>query len=185
LIVLSIGAYVNGSVPTKTITSITIGGVSAPFQTMTHNGNFYFQTTTLAYVKITGGTTTDIDINFGPSGNGTPANVNVGVWRIQNNTSDTPYQVNTNESGSNTQTMTFTSLPTNSVGVMGISYDTIRTSNPSWTNATGRYITTRELGKYAGGDFTSVGGGNLTITTTWSSGGGGGNDIKTLGMSWN
>jgi hypothetical protein len=183
LIALHIGTYVNGIVPTKTITGVTINGVSASLQTITHNGDFNFATTTLAYARITSGTTATIDIQFG-DGAGTPANINVGVWRIQNNTSDTPYQTQTNRSGSNTQTMTFTSLPTNSVGIMGIAYGSSRTSSPSWTNATGRYTSTIELAKYAAGDFTSVGGGNLTITTTWSTSGPGGNDIKTLGMAW-
>jgi hypothetical protein len=183
LIVLHIGTYVNGAVPTTTISGVTIGGVSASFQTITHNGDFNFATTTLAYARITSGTTADIVVDY-KQNSGFPANIYIGVWRIQNNTSDIPYQTQTNRSGSKTQTMTFTSLPTNSVGIMGIAYGSSRTSNPSWTNATSRYNSTIELAKYAGGDFTSVGGGNLTITTTWSTGGPGGNDIKTLGMAW-
>lgn len=181
LIVLSVGVYVDGAVPTKTITGITINGLSTTFQTLTHNGNLYFATQTLAYVRITSGTTADIVISFG-GGNGTPANCNVGVFRIQNNISDTPNQTAQGESGSNTQSFTLTSLPPNSVGVMGISQWYER-NGPSVTNATNQYTTVRESGKYSAANFTSVGGGNLTITNTYSNAPGG-NDVRTLIYAW-
>jgi hypothetical protein len=180
LIALHIGTYVNGIVPTKTITGVTINGVSATFSTSTHSGDFSFWTTTIAYARITSGTTATIDIQFG-DGAGTPANINVGVWRIQNNTSDTPYQIQVNTVNSNTQSITFTSLPTNSVGLVGIGYSNNR-SLTSWTNATSRYNTLRELAQYAAGDFTSVSGGDLTITNTYTSGDG--SNPKTRGVAW-
>ena len=182
LIVLSVGTYVDGATPTKSISGITINGVSATFTTAGHSGNFYFGTQTLAYVRITAGTTADIVVSFG-TGNGTPANCNVGVFRIQNNLSDTPYQqIGPGENGSNTQTFTLTSLPQNSVGVMGITQFYTR-NGPSVSNATAQYTTTRELGKYTAANFTSVGGGNLTITNTYTNAPGG-NDVKTIIISW-
>jgi hypothetical protein len=149
------------------VSSVIIGGITASFQQLGHAGNFPKTNITLAYARITSGTTADIVVNFGSSVN----NCSVGVWRIQNNTSDTPYQVKSYQTfSSGTYTLSFTSLPTNSVGIVGLITSTAPTT---FTNATLEY----NYGAY----FTAPGGGNLTISNSYSTMGGA---ARALGMAW-
>lgn len=178
LIVLAIGTYVDGAIPPKTITGVTIGGVSATFEA----AGYQYGQQYLAWARVSSGTTANVIISFG-SGNGTPASCNIGVWRIQNNISDTPYQTKTYDDTSNTQTFPFTSLSANTVGVMGITWDQIQNPGVTWTNATGRYgVQLESLGqRYGGGDFTTAIGGDITVTTTYS---GTGVAKKGIGKVW-
>ena len=162
--------------------TITIGGVSA-----TIAGDSYAGTgapnisTIIAYARITSGTTANISITY-------PANqtrIGIGVWRIQNNISDTPIQVQKSAANSGTgRSITFTSLGINDLGICAQTNGTQGTSM-TWTNATEDYDS--DIGspagtRISGASFITSSSGNRTITTTHSNSS---QAITLLGVVWN
>jgi hypothetical protein len=161
--------------------TITIGGVSATIAGDSYAGTSPYISTIIAYARITGGTTANISITY-------PANqtrIGIGVWRIQNNISDTPIQVQ--KSGANSGTglsITLTGLTSNNLGVCAQTNGTQGTSM-TWTNATEDYDS--DIGspagtRISGASFITSSSGNRTITTTHSNST---QAITLLGVVWN
>jgi hypothetical protein len=161
--------------------TITIGGVSATIAGDSYSGTSPYISTIIAYARITGGTTANISITY-------PANqtrIGIGVWRIQNNISDTPIQVQ--KSGANSGTglsITLTGLTSNNLGVCAQTNGTQGTSM-TWTNATEDYDS--DIGspagtRISGASFITSSSGNRTITTTHSNST---QAITLLGVVWN
>jgi hypothetical protein len=152
---------------TRTISSVSINGTTSTIasQITAGPGIGAFTTAGVAYLRITGGTTANISITF----SGAMLRAAIGVWRIQNNISDTPVQTQTNSANSGTGlTINFTSLTTNNVAVCANTVG-IETSSVSWTNATVRYNQAIAAGtntRVSGADFTTTSSGNRTVSTS-------------------
>ena len=159
LIVVLVHTQLSG----PSISSATIGGLSATIAVQissTDVGN------AIIYRRITTGTTATISITFTV----TQGACGIGVYRIQNNKSDTPFQTQSDRNNfvQPNASFTFTSLPTNTIGVVGNSLFGNRTT--TWTNATEQYDQnlTAQL-SFSGANFKTTASGNRTITETFSS----------------
>jgi hypothetical protein len=148
------------------VPTITIGGVSATIAGDSYSGNNNPNISTIiAYARITSGTTANISITY-PSNQ---TRLGIGVWRIQNNISDTPIQVKTSAANSGTGlSITLTGLTSNNLGVCAQTNGTQGTSF-TWTNATENYDT--DIGspagtRISGASFITSSSGNRTITTS-------------------
>ena len=152
---------------TRTISSVSINGTSATIasQITAGPGVGAFTIAGVAYLRITGGTTANVSITFSAA----VSRAAIGVWRIQNNISDTPIQTQTNSANSGTGlTLNFTSLTTNNVAVCANTVG-IESASVSWTNATVRYnqaISTGINTRVSGADFTTTSSGNRTVSTS-------------------
>jgi hypothetical protein len=145
------------------LSSVTIGGVNA---TITQNlkfagagGNAYYNA--VAYA-VTTASTNNIVVNWSSG----MLNCGIGVWTITNYQSTTPEYT----SGYTTTATTTMALTTSSLtaGSVGVATHTFADDNftASWTGAAKDYQVTIEGTPMAGGDFTSAGGGTITITMT-------------------
>jgi hypothetical protein len=139
--------------------SLTVNGVSATYQEQSNTGVL----SALAYIRITGGTTATIVAGYNLSMN----NCSIGIWRIQNNISDTPYQTKTINQTSTPQTWAFTSLSANTCGVISL-IDGYQSNSASWTNATGNFSNTVELNKNYGASFFQSTSGDRTVSSATS-----------------
>jgi hypothetical protein len=162
--------------------TITIGGISATIAGDSYSGTGSPNISTIiAYVRITSGTTANISITY-PA---TQTRIGIGVWRIQNNISDTPIQVQKSAANSGTgRSITFTSLGINDLGICAQTNGTQGTSM-TWTNATEDYDS--DIGspagtRISGASFITSSSGNRTITTTHSNSA---QAITLLGVVWN
>jgi hypothetical protein len=108
----------------------------------------------------------------------------VGIYRINNNSSDTPYQGKTASAISGTGlSMSFTSLPSNSV-IISLQTNGLDTAGPiTWTNATSVYDLSLGTGttRVTGASSSVAGGGNLTISTSHTNST---QPIVLLGAAW-
>jgi hypothetical protein len=150
----------------NSISSVTINGAAATIaiqQTATIPANSNVLTG-IAYGRITG-TTATVVVNYGNN----QGRCLIGVWRINNNNSDTP--ISTNSSSAilgTTLSINLTNTSLTNVGVIGETNGTQATT-VSFTNATARYNSAVEnLSQAAGGDYTTTTSGTRTITTTFS-----------------
>jgi hypothetical protein len=162
--------------------TITIGGVSATIAGDSFSGNNSPNISTLiAYARITSGTTANISITY-PSAQ---TRIGIGVWRIQNNISDTPIQVQKSAANSGTGlSITLTGLTSNNLGVCAQTNGTQGTSM-TWTNATEDYDS--DIGspagtRISGASFITSSSGNRTITTSHTNSS---QAITLLGVVWN
>jgi hypothetical protein len=167
----------------RTISSVSINGNAATIasQIAAGPGSLAYTTTGVAYLRITGGTTANISITF----SGAVSRSAIGIWRIQNNISDTPIQTQTNSANNGTGlTINFTSLTTNNVAVCANTVG-IETSSVSWTNATVRYNQAIAAGantRVSGADFTTTSSGNRTVITSNANSG---QPLTLVGVVWN
>ena len=152
----------------RTLTSVSINGVSATIASQINAGTsppFAGNTNTgLVYLRVTGGTTANITITYSSSVN----RCGIGVWRIQNNISDTPIQSQTVQQNTGTGlTITFTGLSTNNIGICAQTNGTY-TTPITWTNATEDYDF--DFGAFtfqiSGADFITTIAGNRTVSTS-------------------
>ena len=150
----------------QTLTGATIGGVTATIATQIISSlSASYTGVAIIYARLTSGTTANISLNF----TGNLLRVATGVWRIQNNTSDTPVQSQTASGATVTGlTMTFTGLTSGSAGVCATTVG-VNGIRVTWTNATERYD--QDLGStgFSGADFLTISSGDRTVSTTHSS----------------
>ena len=178
LIAVSVHAEAPSGV--RSITTATINGVAATIASQLVQGTTQPTTTGIIYLRVTAGTTADISITFTAA----PSRCGIGVWRIQNNISDTPLQSQTAGLNSGTGlTITFTSLTTNNVGVCAETNGTDTTSM-TWTNATEQYDVSLGAGttRMSGADFITVSSGNRTVSTSFVNSA---QPITLVGVVWN
>lgn len=162
--------------------TITIGGVSATIAGDSYSGNNNPNTSTLiAYARITTGTTANISITYPAS----QTRIGIGVWRIQNNISDTPIQVQKSAANSGTGlSITLTGLTANNLGICAQTNGTQGTTM-TWTNATEDYdydIGSPAGTRISGASFITSSSGNRTITTSHTNST---QAITLLGVVWN
>lgn len=163
LVVVSIHSENN---TTATISSVTINGSAASIavQRVGTSANSY-ATSGIAYGRITG-TTATIVVTFSAG----RARCLIGVWRIDNNISDTPISSNSNAASSGTGLSI--DLTNTSLTNMGVVAQTNGTQNTtvSYTNATERYNVAPESATQAsGGDYTTTTSGTRTVSTSFTS----------------
>lgn len=162
LIVITV--HNESTVAFRPITSATIDGNVATIASQVGQGpgTAAFTNTGIIYRRVTGGTTADISITF----SGTVSRCGIGVYRIQNNLSDTPVQSQTSSLVAGTGlTITFTGLTS---GNAGICAQTNGIANPmTWTNATENYdVQLVSASEMSGANFITTSSGNRTISTS-------------------
>jgi len=162
--------------------TITIGGVSATIAGDSYSGTGSPNTSTLiAYARITTGTTANISITYPAS----QTRIGIGVWRIQNNISDTPIQVQKSAANSGTGlSITLTGLTSNNLGICAQT-NGVQGTTMTWTNATENYdydIGSPAGTRISGASFITSSSGNRTITTSHTNSG---QAITLLGVVWN
>ena len=95
---------------------------------------------------------------------------NIGIWRINNNSSDTVFDTDTS-SISGTATSRTNTVNSLGIGYLGVSILANGANNTTaWTNATERYEAFASGTGGAGADFTTTATGDRTITATATSG---------------
>jgi hypothetical protein len=164
----------------RTIASATINGNAATIASQITQGPSasQFTNTGVIYLRVNSGTTANISVTF----SGSVTRMGIGVWRIQNNNSDTPVQTQTASLLTGTGlTITFTGLTTYSLGVCG---QTNGIANPmTWTNATENYdVQLAALTEMSGANFLTTTTGNRTITTSHSNST---QPLTLVGVVWN
>lgn len=161
LIVVTISSILQ-NVASKSFSSATIGGVSATnvIFTTTDNQNY----AGVISARITSGTTANISITM----SSTMDNMSIGVYRIQNNTSDTVSKTGNgyNSGGSNSVGANLTSALANTLSV-GVVASRLQVSPFTWTNATGNYGSNVDgFGSYGGASTKRVSAGTFAISAT-------------------
>ena len=163
LIVVVFGSE-GGNGTASSFTSFTIGGEEATIVKQLNSVSGTDGNLAMAYKRITGGTTSDISVSL----NQLQGRAAIGIWRIENNVSDTPI---TNATGLTNTTSVSTTL--NSLSNNDFVISTILCGNAfniTWTNATQRFEQAPEnVVFFEGADTTKSGDGNLTITGTVAS----------------
>jgi hypothetical protein len=163
----------------RSITSATINGNSVSIQQVGQGpGGVAYTNTGIIYGRVTSGTTANISVTL----SGAAVRCGIGVWRIQNNNSDTPVQTQTASLTSGTGlTITFTGLTTYSLGICA---QTNGIANPmTWTNATENYdVQLAALTEMSGANFLTTTTGNRTITTSHSISN---QPLTLVGVVWN
>jgi hypothetical protein len=164
----------------RTIASATINGNAATIASQITQGPsaLQFTNTGVIYLRVTSGTTADISVTF----SGAVTRMGMGVWRIQNNNSDTPVQTQTASLLTGTGlTITFTGLTTYSLGVFG---QTNGIANPmTWTNATENYdVQLASLTEMSGANFLTTTTGNRTVSTSHNNST---QPLTLVGVVWN
>jgi hypothetical protein len=164
----------------RTISSATINGNAATIASQISQGPAaaQFTNTGVIYLRVTSGTTANISITY----SGAVTRMGIGVWRIQNNISDTPIQTRTSSLLTGTGlSITFTGLTTYSLGVCG---QTNGIANPMlWTNATENYdVALASLSEMSGANFLTTTTGDRTITTLHSNST---QPLTLVGVVWN
>ena len=154
----------NESGASRPISSATINGTAATIASQVSQGPgaLQFTNTGIIYSRVSSGTTANVSITF----TGAVTRCGIGVYRIQNNISDTPIQTQTSSLTSGTGlTITFTGLTISNVGVCGT---TLGIANPVvWSGATENYdVQLVSLTEMSGANFITTSSGNRTITTS-------------------
>jgi len=179
LVVVTINSE-SGSPPT-TITGVTINGNAATIAVQ-QRGDLVapasYVTSAIAYGRITG-TTATVVVSFGSN----QGRCVIGVWRIDNNNSDTPISTNGANAASGTGlTINLTGTTLTNLGVVAQTNGTQNTT-VSYTNATERYNNAIEnLSQASGADYTTTTSGTRTITTSFTSST---QPISLVGAVWN
>jgi hypothetical protein len=163
LIVVVVGCEgANGAL--SAFNSIQIGGVNATIAVVDNKlaGGTQDGSIAIAYRRITSGTTANIQVNLSR----VQQRCAIGVWRIQNNISDTPITTDKVFSTASTIMSTILSSLLNGDFAISVSMDCLA-RNITWTNATQRFEQFPEnLSWIEGADHTKSGNGNLTTTVS-------------------
>jgi hypothetical protein len=169
----------NESLALRTISSATINGNAASIASQVSQGpGPSFTNTGVIYGRVSSGTTANISITF----SGSLSRCGIGVYRIQNNVSDTPTQSQTASLATGTGlTITFTGLTTYSLGVCA---QTNGIANPViWTNATENYdVQLASLTEMSGAYFLTTTSGNRTVSTSHTNSS---QPLTMVGVVWN
>jgi len=159
LIVVVYASEGNNASPSS-FTSFQIGGSEATIVKQQNSVSGTDGNTAMAYRRITGGTTTTISITLSQS----QQRAAIGIWRIQNNVSDTPITSATGFTTTSVSGTTTLNSLTNGDFVISSALNGLA-GNLTWTNATQRFEQNPEnLIFFEGADATKSGDGNLTIT---------------------
>jgi len=157
----------NASVAGRTLSSITFEGNSMTSVINTASGTGNGGTLIGAIYAYRGsGVAATISVVF----SGAMSRANIGVWRINNNVSDTVFDTDTSSiSGvASNRTNTVNGLGYGNVGVSILANG--NNASTSWTNATERYEAFSSGSGGSGADFTTTATGDRTITATATSG---------------
>lgn len=177
LCVLTIHSERTGVLPS--ISSVTIGGVTATLVGQVGQGpSASFTNVGIVSLSQTA-TTANIVITFTTN----PLRCGFGVWRIQNNSSNTVFQVQSNSALTGTGlSINFTSLNSNALGICAQT-NGIDGTVMTWTNATEDYDTNLGAGttQMSGADFTTTSSGNRTVSTSHTNSG---QPIVLIGAVW-
>jgi len=169
-----------------TLTDVSINGVSATIVSQINAGNtppIAINTNTgLVYLRVSSGTTANITITYSSS----VSRCGIGVWRIENNISDTPIQSQSDALNQGTGlTITFTGLSTNNIGICAQTSGSPTAGIPpiTWTNATENYDAWFGFDTFriSGADFITTSAGNRTVSTSHGTSG----NIGLVGVVWN
>ena len=176
---IAISVHSEASTP-RTISSATINGNAATIASQITQGTGQSTNTGIIYLRVTSGTTADISITF----TGAVLRCGIGVWRIENNISDTPLQSQTVGANSGTGlTITFTGLTSNNAGVCSQTNGSDNTPL-TWTNATENYDVATGSGQtqMSGGNFLTTSSGDRVISTSHSNSS---QPLTLIGVVWN
>jgi hypothetical protein len=164
LCVVSVESEIEGSTA-RIVNSVTIGGLAATEAAQVNSAlNVSATTTAIFYLADNANTSADIVVTFDAA----PSRCSISIFRIQNNTSNTPFQTQTNTATSGTGlSLGFTAL---SAGAVGIAVETIGTNtitSATWTNATVRF-TPLLVGfmRVTGATFTTQSSGDRTVSVS-------------------
>jgi len=159
----------NGSAQGRTLSSGTFAGnaMTSVVNTKIVTGDDGSLIGALFQYKLTS-TTSGPSVGITFSGNMSRANI--GVWRIENNTSDTVFDTDTSSTSgtASSRTNTLVGLGSGNVGVAILANGANNTT--AWTNATERYEAFASGTGGSGADFTTTTSGDRTITATATSG---------------
>ena len=161
------------------LSSVSIGGVTATIAIQKNevlgSGRII---SAIAYARITG-TTATVVVSY----SGSQSRCLIGVWRINDNNSDTPISTNSVSAASGTGlSMGLTNTSLTNVGVMAQTNGTQNTT-VAWTNATVRYNTALvNSTQMSGADYTTTTSGTRTITTSFTTSS---QPIVLVGAVWN
>jgi hypothetical protein len=146
----------------RTFSSASIGGVSAPLVAGVNTGDR--TVTGIVSARITSGTTANINITLG----GQAINCVIGVYRIQNNTSDTVSRTKTTQVGSSNSIGT--NLDSALANTLAVSVVTSAFQNGpfTWTNATEDYDGNIESSSFTGASTKISSAGTYSLTATAS-----------------
>jgi hypothetical protein len=150
----------------RVVNSVTIGGLTATQAAQVNSAqNATATTSAIFYLANNANTSGNIVVTF----NAAPTRCFISVYRIVNNSSNTPFQTLTNTATSGTGlSLNFTAL---NAGAVGVAVETIGLDNVtslSWTNATLDYNTTAGGGttRVTGASFKTVSSGNRTVSVS-------------------
>jgi hypothetical protein len=146
----------------RTFSSASIGGVSAPLVRGTNTGDR--TNTGIISARITGGTTANIVLTFG----GQMINCVIGVYRIQNNTSDTVSKTSiTFVSSDNSIGTNLDSALANTLAVSVVT-SAFQNGPFTWTNATENYDGNIESSSFTGASTKISSAGTYSLIATAS-----------------
>lgn len=158
----------NATIAGRTLSSMTLGGnsMTSIINTASGTGNGGSLIGAIfAYRQTTGAGAPSIVATFSAG----MSRANIGVWRINNNVSDTVFDTDTSSiSGTaSSRTNTVNALKFNAVGVSILANGTF--ASTTWTNATERYEAFSSGTGGSGADFQAGAEGDRTITATATS----------------
>jgi len=161
LIVLSVQAEPFGTTNPQ-LTGVSINGVSANLAIASTIGNLR---QSLWYLEVSGATGIDVTVNFS---NSSINRANLGVWRINNYSSPTPYFKDSATGADATRSLTTSTLIKNSVVIAGATEGAI--ASTSWSGVSENYdTTTSENNTTFSGASTQIGSAqSITISATFS-----------------
>jgi len=158
----------NANTSGRTLSSGTFAGnaMTSVVNTASGTGNGGSLIGALFQYKLT---STASGPSVGITFSGSMSRANIGVWRIENNTSDTVFDTDTSSisGAASSRTNTLVGLGSGNVGVSILANGNNTTT--AWTNATERYEAFASGSGGSGADFTTTTSGNRTITATATS----------------
>ena len=149
----------------RTISSVSIGGVAASQATQITSVDNDTATVTGLFYRSQSSSSGNIVVVF----NNSVSRCFISVYRILDNTSNTPSQTRTATAPSGTGlTLSFTGLSDNSIGVAAYTAGTDGITSIAWTNATQRYNLSAGTGttRITGADFTTTSSGDRVVSVS-------------------
>lgn len=124
------------------VSSMTIGGVSANMAASVVTSSGTVVRAELYYARVTAGSTATIVVNYP----GSMVRCQIGVWRLDNISSDTPQDTGTDEVPGNSGSQSMSVTLDSQVGAVGIVALTLgsNTSTATWSGATADFNVTPE-----------------------------------------
>lgn len=130
----------------RTVSSVTIGGISATISVQTSNASTS-RVTAIALANVPTGATANVVVDFSDTMN----NCGIGLYRLTEISTDTPFDTGTAASNTDETLTTSIDIPANGFAIAINGEQT--TTNPethTWTGLTEDFDTTIELGQFTG-----------------------------------